>query len=64
MPGGLFQNRIYLRVLTGIGIDSGENRTSVPLAICIKKNPRNENPPSKIHENFKKNPDRKPALGT
>ncbi len=41
MPGGLYQNRIYLRVLTGIGIDSGENLTSLPLAICIK-NPQNE----------------------
>jgi hypothetical protein len=41
MPGGLCQNRIYLRVLTGTGIDSGENLTSLPLAICIK-NPQNE----------------------
>ncbi len=41
MTGGLYQNRFYLRILTGIGIDSGENLTSFPLAICIK-NPHSE----------------------
>ncbi len=33
MPGGLYQNRIYLGVLTGIGIDNGENLTSLSLAV-------------------------------
>ncbi len=37
MPGGLFQIWIYLLVLTGIGINIGENLTSFPVAICIKK---------------------------
>ncbi len=37
MPGGLYQNWIYLLVLSGIGIDIGENLTSFPLAVCIKK---------------------------
>ncbi len=50
--GGLFQNPIYLRVLTGIGIgigigiDSGENLTNFPLAIhvCIKKSAKRKSP--------------------
>jgi hypothetical protein len=37
MSGGLFQSRIYLRVLSGIGIDSCENLTSFPPAIWVKK---------------------------
>jgi hypothetical protein len=37
MLGGLYRNQIYLRVLTDIGIDSGDNLTSFPLAIFIKK---------------------------
>ncbi len=37
MPGEQYQNRIYLRVLIGIRIDSGENLTSFQPVICIKK---------------------------
>ncbi len=41
MPGGLFPpKKKKLRVLSGIGIDSGENLKSFPPAIWIKKNPQ------------------------
>ncbi len=36
MPGGLYQNCIYLRVLIGIRIDSGENPTRFSPMIWIK----------------------------
>ncbi len=54
MPGGLFQDQIYLLVLTGIGIDSGNYLTSFPLAMCIKIIRETKIPRRKSTQNWKK----------
>jgi hypothetical protein len=42
MPGGLFQNRIHLRVITNTDNGSNENLTNFPLAICLQKSAKQE----------------------